>query len=97
MLAIFKNDDKNFQLMQTSWAQKLNPVINSPLNNGIFLPGIILINGTTVINHLLGRVQQGWMITDINGVASIYRSAPFNNQTLSLHSSAAVTVNLYVF
>lgn len=53
---------------------------------------------TNVINHKLGRMQQGWVITDINNVAtSIYRSQPFNDKTLTLTSSGAVTVNIWVY
>ena len=96
-LPIFITQDKNFSLLQTNWASALNPLLNNPMSKGIFLAGVPLINGNTVINHLLSRMQQGWILTDINGAANIYRSAPFNGTTLTLNSSAAVTVNLYVY
>jgi hypothetical protein len=56
-----------------------------------------LINGTTIINHGLGKMQQGWFIVDINGAATIYRSQPLNDKTLILNSSAAVIVSIGVF
>ncbi len=83
-------------LMQTTWATQLNPIISNPLNSANHLTGIALINGVTTINHLLGRQMQGWFITDINAAATIYRSAPLNNLTLTLTSDAAVTVNIEV-
>lgn len=83
--------------MQNKWATVLEPVIANPLNKGLLLKNVSLINGVTTINHLLGRQMQGWQISDINGAATIYRSAPLNGLTLALTSSAAVTVNLYVF
>lgn len=97
MLPIYKDDNKNFMLMQTRWQSEIDPVLKNPLTNGIFLRDINLISGNTTINHLLGRKIQGWVLSDINGAATIYRSQPFNDLTLTLTSSAAVKVNLYVF
>lgn len=82
---------------ETVWKSQLQPVINFPPNQGVLLTNIPLINGVTVINHLLGRQQQGWIQTDINGTATIYRSQPFNSSTLTLTSNAAVTINLWCY
>ena len=89
----------NLSAMQTRWKALLDPFLGNPSNSASILQGVSLINGTNVINHKLGRVMQGWFVTDQQGVASIYRpnTAPFNNLTLTLISSAAVTVNLGVF
>ncbi len=83
--------------MQTKWASVLNPLLANPLNNVLILENIALNSGTTVVNHLLGKTQQGWFLTDIQGSSTVYRSAPFNKLTLTLHSSSAVTVNIGVF
>lgn len=85
--------------MQTQWASTLNPVIANDLINGLQLTGKALINGTTTMNHTLGRKMVGWFVTDIDGVASIYkpRTAAFNEKTLTLVSNAAVTVNIWVY
>jgi hypothetical protein len=96
-LPIFQDSNKNFLLMQTAWASAVNPLLKNPINQGILLKEVALINGVTIINHLLGRTQQGWFVVDMNAAAAIYRSAAFNSTTLSLRSNAAVTVNLYVF
>lgn len=96
-LALFHTDSRDLTLLQTSWKVELDPVLANPLVNGIFRKGIALINGATTINHLLGRKQQGFILTDINGSASVYRSQPFNNLTLTLTSNAVVTVDIYVF
>jgi len=84
-------------LMQTKWSAILNPLLQNPLNSINILKNISLSNGSTVINHGLGRQQQGWFISDIQGAATIYRSAPFNALTLTLTSNAAVTVDIGVF
>lgn len=86
-----------WELANNLWAQSLNPIIASPLSSASFLLNIPLINGTNIIQHKLGRLMQGWFISDVNGAATIYRSAPMNNLTLTLTSSAAVTVNIGVF
>lgn len=64
------------------------------------LTGVALINGSTTINHKLGRKLQGWLIIGLNGAASIYDNQANNSmkdKTLVLVSNAAVTVNLMVF
>jgi hypothetical protein len=85
------------ELMGTKWASELNPIIANPLNNVSILKNISLVSGSNVINHGLGQNQQGWFLIDIQGNAVVYRSAPFNNLTLTLTSSAAVTCSIGVF
>jgi hypothetical protein len=87
----------NLMQLATQWRAILNPVIANPLNNVSILQDIQLKNGVTTINHLLGQQQQGWFLVDIQGAATIYRSAPFNSTTLTLTSNAAVTVSIGVF
>lgn len=96
-LPIFHSDSKDLSLLQTGWAQQLDPVVNNPANQSIIIPNVKLINGATVVNHLLGRQMQGWAIVDITSAATVYRSKPFNNLTLTLTSNAATTVSLMVF
>lgn len=83
--------------LQNQWKSAIDPVINLPMLKGLQLTDITLINGVTVINHRLGRQQQGFIITDINAAATIHRSQPFNNLTLTLTSNAVVIVNIWVF
>ncbi len=82
---------------QNQWASIINPVLSNPQNNAALLTGVVLKNGVTVINHKLGRKPQGWFIADQTAAAQIYRSAAFNDLTLTLTSNAAVTVSLGVF
>lgn len=84
-------------LMQTKWASQLNPVLANPLNSVSILKNVDLLTGANIINHLLGREMQGWMILDIDAAVVPYRSAPFNNLTLTLTASAPCTVNIGVF
>lgn len=86
-----------WELANPLWAAELNPVLANPATNPTILKSVVLSTGTNVINHLLGRTQQGWFLVDRQGTGDIYRNGPFNNLTLSLHSSASVTVNIAVF
>lgn len=87
----------DWNLANPKWAAELNPIILNPMTNMTILNNILLIDGVTVINHGLQQMQQGWIIVDINGAATIYRSAALNSITLTLTSNAAVTVSIGVF
>lgn len=79
------------------WKSLLDPVIAAPMTGVSVLQEISLVTGKNVINHKLGTTLQGWFLTDQNAAAMIYRSAPFSSTTLTLTSSAPVTVNIGVF
>lgn len=87
----------SWELAKNLWSQIINPVISNPLNNILVLNKIFLVNGETTINHKLGRMMQGWFIVDVDGPATIHRSEPLNNFTLTLTSDADVTCNIGVF
>ena len=85
--------------MQTKWASQLNPVLANLLVKGQLLQSQKLINGTTVINHKLGRNPQGWFLVAPQASASVYQAPQQPNPTLTLTliSNAAVTTDLWVF
>ena len=83
--------------MQTKWKAAITPVINNEINQGSLIEGVALINGATVINHLLGRQMVGWMIVDINAAATVYRSAGLNDKTLTLTSDAIAIASVWDF
>lgn len=96
-LPIFKDDNQNLMLLQTKWKSAIQPMLASVLGQGIFLSNIDLIAGENVINHLLGRKQQGWIITDINAVANIYKFGAFNDKTLTLTSDVPCNIGIWCF
>lgn len=100
MLTQFQSDDRDFQLLQNSWASQLNPLLDNPSLKSIILENIVLTSGTNVVNHKLGRKLQGWRIVRQRSAASVYDNQDANQQpalTLVLVSSANVSVNLEVF
>ena len=96
----FKSDEQSLMLLQTAWASQLDPLLKNPMSNGNLLKNVALASGTNVVNHLLGRKLQGWTITRIRSAASIFDTQDTNPTpalTLTLTSSAAVTIDLLVF
>lgn len=97
-LPVIKSDDQTLELIQTKWAAILNPLLARPIP--IILKNISLQNGTTVVNHLLGRRLAGWKTVRVRASANIYDNQDSNQtpeKTLILISNAAVVVDLEVF
>lgn len=85
-------------LMQTSWAQQINPLIDNPIIKGVAITNISLIASTPLtIPTTLSRVQQGWFIIDNTASCNIWRTQPFNSQNLTLESSANTTISIWMF
>lgn len=99
-LPIYQSDSTEMGMLQTNWAQQLNPLIANPMLQGQLIRNVALINGTTEVNHRLGRKLQGWVLTRQRAAAGIYDDQDTNSMpqlTLTLISDAAVVVDLYVF
>ncbi len=99
-LPLFQSSDKTFILLQNSWVPLLNPVLSNELVNSSVLTDVLLTSGPNMINHLLGRILQGWMICRQRAAANIYDLQDTNsmpNLTLILHSDANVVVDIVVF
>lgn len=99
-LPIYQTDSKDLSLLQTNWAQQINPVLNLPTNKGQVLKSISLVTGSNQVSHRLGRNLQGWFLVRQRGAASVYdqQDAELNPSLfLSLVSSANVSVDIFVF
>lgn len=84
--------------MQTKWAASLNPLLALPILNGNLISNVFLTTAVPkAINHLLGRNPLGWFLTDQNSSATIWRTQPFNQYTLTLEASADITISFWVF
>ncbi len=84
-------------MMQVRWATALDPIIRNLLVQGILISNIKITTGSNTINHKLGRKQIGYIITDQNAQASLFRSQPLNDLTLTLTSDADCTISLWCF
>lgn len=86
--------------LQSKWPAQLNPVLANLLVNGQLLSNITLINGTTVVNHKLGRPILGWFITSPQGpFGNVYQTSyqPNPSLTISLTNNASLITDLWVF
>ena len=82
----------------TLWAASLDPVLANLLVQGAQLRGIVLVANTPqTLNHYLGKTQTGFIVTDLNAAAIVYRTQPFNSQTITLESSANATCSIWCF
>lgn len=86
-----------YDQMTVKWASALDPVLRNLLIKGVLISDVVLKTGQNVINNRLGRKQIGYIITDQNAAAQIYRSQPLNDLTLTLTTDADVTVSVWCF
>jgi hypothetical protein len=96
-LPLIQAKDQSMNLQLTRWKSLVDPVLANPMTNPSILKNVSLVVGDNVVNHKLGRMQQGWMIVDVDAPATIYRSAALNSTTLTLNSDAACVVSIAVF
>jgi hypothetical protein len=85
--------------MQTTWAQAINPILANLLVQGQLLKSQTLINGTTAIDHKLGRQPQGWFLVAPQASAIVYQASQQLNPTLTLTliSNADLLTDIWVF
>ena len=88
----------DWSLANPRWASVLNPILAIPFLNGNQIDNISFKAGVPVaINHLLQRKPQGWIVTDITTASVLFRSAPFNDLTLTLTAINDTTASVWVF
>ena len=98
-LPFVHTQDQDLSLMQAKWIPQLNPVLANPMLSGNQLKNVPLVSGANVINHLLGRAYQGYLITGMhNSFVLIYdTTSPMPSLTLVLHASGTGNVDLFVY
>lgn len=96
-IARVQTEDRNINQLQQNIITAVQPILNNPLTNGIFLKDITLSSGDNSIDTKLSRDLQGYIITNMTSAyANIYKISS-DNRTLVLNSSGSTTVDLYVF
>lgn len=89
--------NQDVELLQQNVKKWTKILEDNPLLDGRLLEDIDLnAAANTNINHGLGRVPRGWVLTDQSAAATVYRVA-WTNTTLTLLASAASTVDIWVF
>lgn len=87
-----------WEMASPKWASQLNPILAIPMLSGNQIDGINLAaNKPQAINHLLQRKPLGWFLTDNNANAVIWKTAAFNDLTITLQSNADTSISFWVF
>lgn len=89
--------DRNFDTLQTNIEAAVGNFLKIPLLNGRLLESVELSNGNTNIEHKLSREYKGYIIVRKSNGATIYDVAGEADKYVTLNSSAACTVSLWVF
>jgi hypothetical protein len=92
--------DRIIDQIQSNIAAALNPILAKAFINGQILSRLSLASGSNSVPHSLGQNVTGFVVIRQRGPASIYDTQDSNaspSKTLNLNSSAAVSVDLYVF
>lgn len=90
MLTQFQNDDKDFQLMQNSWASLLNPIIQQVTNSGVYkeiivnTPSNVTANGTYMDCTSLPVPKGDWLLT---------ASLTFNNNGATITTNPLIGIS----
>lgn len=89
-------DNREVNQLQSNFQSSMKPVANNPLMGGTLLSNVSLAIGDNTVNHKLNKTLSGWILTNISGASSVYKKSS-DKTNLVLNSSAAVTVDIYVF
>ena len=89
--------NQDVELLQQNIKKFAKVLEDNPLLDGRLLEDVALnAAANTDINHGLGRVPRGWILTDQSAAATVYRVA-WTTTTLTLLASGATTVDIWVF
>lgn len=89
-----------WELANSKWSARLNPLLANPLVNGRLLEGVALDMGTNVINHGLQRKLRGYIVVLNSEAETFYDGQTLNQRpdlVLILNASGPTVVSLYVF
>lgn len=95
-----QSNDLKLEQIQAQTRASTQGSRTNPINSGTLLSSVSLSSGDNTISHKLSQKLQGWFIVRLRGAATIYDKQDSNqsqDKTLVLNSSAAVTVDLWVF
>lgn len=98
-IAKIHTEDETLNRIQAELS-KMNPVLASPLLNGVQVPASLKASGAVAVNHGLGRRPQGFIVVDLAAQAVVWavpaeQTAP--TKTLVLRTSADVACQLWVY
>jgi hypothetical protein len=99
MLSIFRKiqtADRELNRIQEQIIAAVNPLVKSTVLNYVELKEVALTSGTVNVEHTLGRQPLGWIITDNQADARVWRTS-WSDRFLSLTASGNTTISLLVY
>ena len=95
------SEDAGLEQVQNNLENTFRSIEACPLLDGHLLTEVSLASGDNDIDHKLGRAIKGWVVTRYReATANVYEKISANKNTgslLKLNSSAATTVDIWVF
>lgn len=94
-----RTDDNDLRQVQDAVNFVFQDISSKTILDGRVITDV-LVNGSKLINHLLGRKLQGYLIISKDANADVWDSQSTNTTpavSLILNSSGPVKVNLWVF
>jgi hypothetical protein len=98
MISAFRKlitDDQTLNRVQDMIAQMVSSLISDPLLSRQII-SVSLASGSNVVSHNLKRQPKGWLISDRNSAATIYRTA-WDSASITLQLSAPLAGTLEVY
>lgn len=91
-----RTEDRELDQVQSNIAASLTPLSKAKIVDGAHVVDVELTTGTNRVGHKLERVPEGWIISDRDSAATVYRTA-WDSKTVDLVASAAVTCRIWFF
>jgi hypothetical protein len=94
-----QTDNRVLNQIQDNVQRALQPLVTSPLSDGLILENVSLAVGSNSVTHPLGRAVKGWTTMRVRAAATFYDtqdSNPTPDKTLQITASAAATVDLFL-
>jgi len=87
-----------FALLQDNVGKALDRLLSNPRHDFVSVKGASLAGAAnTTVQHKLGRVPIGWTLTDLTGNDATVRRISWDDKTIVLRASAAVTASVEVW
>lgn len=96
----FNLKNQDLSRMQDNLSFAIDTINKVDLLDGILLESVVLTSGSNTVNHTLGRNLKGWYPVRVRAQAYFWDTQDSNTTpqlTLILHTTANVTVDLWVF
>lgn len=82
--------------IQENLARSLDRIAEIVILDGLVLKNVPIGTSSTAVNHGLGRIPEGYVITGKTGLGDIYSTAR-DSKTLTLISSVTVFCDLWIY